>query len=222
MAQINLLQGQSKKKKTIVPEGSKIGQGKSVLQGFKFDFNIKNLSKWFYWISSAVVAVMVVVGGLLFYSSMRIEKEFNATKNKELILSGSPKEMKDLQDKKTNLEGALKILKDILENKTFIAPIMNALSNDVVDGIWFNQVVFLKVGSSKDKDAPKVFNLKIRGSVFSASLGNEIDILEQFTRVLKEDGLLKGIISNINIGTVSKGLIAQQEITNFDMEILFK
>jgi len=120
------------------------------------------------------------------------------------------------------LEDALVILKGILENKTYLAPIMNALSNDVPDGIWFNQVVFQQQSSAKDKDAAKVFILKINGFIYSRVAGSEIDILEQFTRLLKDDNLLKDSIDNVKIGTVSKSAIVKQDITNFDMEILFK
>jgi len=222
MAQINLLQTQGAgKKKKILADGAKPGsQAKS--QPFKFDFNIKSLSKWFYQVSAGVIIFMVLTGASLFYFSFRAGKELNAAKNKELIFSGSPKELKELQDKKKNLEDALVILKGILENKTYLAPIMNALSNDVPDGIWFNQVVFQQQSSAKDKDAAKVFILKINGFIYSRVAGSEIDILEQFTRLLKDDNLLKDSIDNVKIGTVSKSAIVKQDITNFDMEILFK
>jgi hypothetical protein len=97
---------------------------------------------------------------------------------------------------------------------------MNALSNNIPDGIWFNEVIFVQKAFAKD--TAKVFSLGINGSIYGKIAGSEIDMLEQFTRMLKEDNLLKDSITSVKIGTVSKSSIAKQEITNFDMEILFK
>jgi len=228
MAQINLLQGQqgAGKKKKIPGSG---GTGKALDpaagRGLKFDFDFKNLTKnlsrWFYQISLGVIVLMVLIAVWFFYYQFSLEKQLSSARSKEMVFASSPKELKDLQDNKKNLEDALQVLKDILENKTLLSPILNFLSNDVPDGVWFEQITFLKQPAGKDKEI-RVFNLKIKGSVYSPVAGNEIDILEKFTRVLKADTAFSDLISNIKFGTVSKGIIAKQEITNFDMEIILK
>lgn len=171
------------------------------------------------------IVVIVIVWIVMGFKISRYKREYSELEHKEAGLAVEPQRLIKLNEQKNILTSRLDFLEKLTEKRFQWSVKLNRINELIPDGIWLTEIVTerkITLDPITKKPQGEHLIVSIRGRAVSAMIQDAIDLVGIFHDKLKNDEAFSGDFKDINLSSVTKGIVASRDIMNFEFDCIIE
>lgn len=211
MPQINLLLPTLGKKKAKEKKTSEFKIGKSTL--------------FTYFSLGGIIVLMIIIWIVMGLRIGGYKGEMAVLEEKEKKLSVDPKKLIKLNEDKEILLERLDFLEKLTEKRLLWSGKLDRVPELIPDGVWLTEISSekkIKLDPATRKSAGEEFMLSVKGRAVAVRIQDAIELVGVFLERLKKDEVFSSDFKEIKLNSVTKGIIKNRDIMNFEFDCVVR
>lgn len=169
--------------------------------------------------------LMIIIWVIMGLKISKYSKELNELEKKEASLTVDPQKLIKLNEDKESLLKRLDFLEKLAEKKFLWSEKLNRIAELIPDGVWLTEIYSVEkitIDSSTKKSKGEQFIISIKGRAVASRIQDAIELVGLFLDKLKKDNIFSKDFLEIKLESVTKGIIANRDIMNFEFGCIVK
>ncbi len=162
---------------------------------------------------SALLVIQFILGAVIFLS----KRQLAGLDEKWEELVPKKEEFETIKEQIVTTDKKVTAVEGLMEEQLNWSRLLNQLSNSVTANIWLTQLAYEEGTASRNK----IRTLALSGSAAGKS-EEATAYIARFIKALKDNKIFFGNFDNIELVSIRKGLVAEQDVMNFILTCSFK
>lgn len=173
-----------------------------------------------YIVMRAIVALMILVWMIIGVKISKYSKELRSLEQKEATFAVEPQKMIKLNEQRDKLFKRLTFLGEFTEKKFLWSEKLDRIAELIPEGAWLTDLSFEKKVSITDIEGNRSMEEKsvisIKGRAVAPIIQEAVELVGNFRDQLAKDKSFSRGFKEIKLNSLTKGVIANRDIMNFE------
>lgn len=173
-----------------------------------------------YIVIGAIVALMILVWVIMGTKISKYTKELKSLEQKEATFAVEPQKLIKLNEQRDKLFKRLEFLGEFTEKKFLWSEKLDRIAELIPEGVWLTDLSFEKKVNIADMEGNKALEEKavisIKGRAVASIIQEAVELVGLFRDRLEEDKSFSMGFKEIKLSSLTKGVLANRDIMNFE------